>query len=164
MKDLRALSDNLLALRKQYRAVLEMGEFLDEVANLGQVRDEILKSTDEARKVKTSAVAEAERVSAELALLKSERALLSSEFAAMAEDAAEKAKAVVEEAHASARHITAAATDKLKGLEQQIVQRRDELVKAAAAVEGKQSELASIEKQVADLRAVASSIATSLKL
>ena len=69
MKDIRALADNVLALRKQYRAVLEVGEYLDEVAGLEQVRSEIVTATQKATVSRDAAVRDAEKALADLKAL-----------------------------------------------------------------------------------------------
>ncbi len=164
MKDIRALADNLMALRKQYRAVLEVGEFLDEVASLDQVREEILRATEQAKQAKQQATLDAEQAVAHLASLTAQQASLAAECEAVKVDAEAGAQAIIDQAETSAQSITAAATEKRKAVELHIAQLKDELFNVSSAVEGKRAELASVEKQVADLRAVASNIAKSFNV
>lgn len=164
MKDIRVLADNLLALRKQYKAVIEVGEFLDNVAGLEQARQEIVTATEQAKKAKEQAVADAAKAAAELFALKERQDALVAECDETLADANDKAREIIDKAEVAAGVIVAEASEKRKTLERNVAELRGELEKASAAVEAKRQDLAALEKQVADLRAAASSIAASFKL
>lgn len=164
MKDIRALADNVLALRKQYRAVLEIGEYLDEVAGLEQVRSEIVAATQKATVSRDAAVRDAEKALADLKALEVKKQDAEAECDEIVADAEEKAKDIIGKADAASQAIAIEANKRKAALAGEIDGLRGQLASLTESVRGKNAELQALEKQVADLRAAASQIATSFRL
>lgn len=164
MKDIRVLADNILALRKQYRAVLEVGEYLDEVAGLEQARQEILNAIQKATVARDEAVRGAEKAQADLRALedKKQGAIVACDD--IIADAEEKAQEIVDKADAASKALLAEANKRKVTLAGEIEALKGQVAQLAASAQEKRAELQALEQQVADLRKAASQIAASFRV
>lgn len=163
MKDIRALADNVLALRKQYRAVLEIGEYLEEVAGLDQVRKEILSATQQATVARDEAVRGAEKAQADLKALEDKKrgAIIACDD--IIADAEDKAQEIIGKADEAALALLSEAEKRKAAVAGEVEALREQFTQLSASVQEKRAELQALERQVADLRKAASQIAASFR-
>jgi cell division septum initiation protein DivIVA len=156
MTDFRQMADKAINLGKQLKAVMEVGEFLDSIGDLEQVRREARAAADTALQAQNKARAAREEAETELNAWTEKLAAARTEAEAKVREAEMQAKSLAVRAQAEAEQLLAEAkakADRLTTDAQRTVSTAKASVEELRTQEGNlRQAIAQLEAELAKLR------------